>query len=176
MSEWAAVVSTLIAGLGLLFAGGQLMVMNRTAAMERRVAREGVVVSWRPINAPRQAEPDGSAVWLYEVQVHSPGRMPVDDVRVDWHFPCPVRRRRAGVVGPATKHLRLVTPVLPGGEKRCWERRLVMNFAEAEVALPSTYAEVHFVDIDGQSRTNRWPRSRRGNSSTDLSAQVTIGT
>jgi len=161
VSEWAAVASALIAGVGLLFAGGQLMVMNRAAAMERRVAREGVVVSWRPIEAPRKAESDGNAVWLYEVRVHNPGRLPVDDVRVDWHFQCAVQRRRAGVLEPPTKQLRLVTPVLPGGDGRRWERRLVINFAEAEAALPGTFAKVHFVDIEGRAQTNWWPRSRR---------------
>jgi hypothetical protein len=161
MSEWAAVASAMIAGVGLLFAGWQLMIMNQAQAMERRVARDGVVVSWLPIEAPRAPEPDGTGVWLYEIQVHNPGRLPVDDVRVDWHFQCPVQRRRSSVVEPATRHLQLVTPVLAGGDKRRWERRLVMNYAEAEATLPSTFAEVHFVDVEGRSQTNRWPRSRR---------------
>lgn len=161
MSEWAAVFSTLIAGLGLFFAGGQLLVMNRTAAMERRVARDGVVVSWRPLDAPRVAEADGSAVWNYLVEVYNPGRLPIVDVRVEWYFQCHVQRRRSGHLEPATKVLSLTTPVLAGGGTRPWERRLVMNFAEAEVALPSTYAEVHFVDAEGQRRVNRWPRDSR---------------
>jgi hypothetical protein len=161
VGEWAAVATTLIAGVGLLFAGGQLMVMNRAAAMERRVARDGVVVSWQPIEAPREAEADGTGVWLYDIRVHNPGRMPVDDVRVDWHFESPVQRRRGGVLAPPTTHLQLVTPILPGGGERRWERRLVMNFDEAEASLPRTYAQVHFVDIEGRSHTNRWPRQRR---------------
>ena len=70
-------------------------------------------------------------------------------------------RSGAGVLGPSENTLRLVAPVLPGGAERVWSRRLVMNFAEAEKALPSTYAELHFVDIEGQQRTNRWPRTRR---------------
>lgn len=36
-----------------------------------------------------------------------------------------------------------------------------MNYAEAEAALRETFAEVHFVDIEGRSQTNRWPRGRR---------------
>src|SRR2546421_4056894 len=86
MSDWAAVASALIAGIGLLFAGWQLMIMNRAAKLERTVARDGVVVSWRPIEAPRQPEPDGTAVWLYEIRLDNPGRLPVDNVRVEWHF------------------------------------------------------------------------------------------
>ena len=163
MSEWAAAASTLIAAVGLLFAGWQLMIMNRAAAMERRVAREGVVVSWRPLEAPHEAGPDGSAVWLYEIRVHNPGRLPVDDVRVDWHFRCPVQRRRSGVLDPATNVLQLFTPVLPGGDHRRWERRLVINFAEAESALADTFAEVYFVDVERRSKTNRWPRGKRSN-------------
>jgi hypothetical protein len=164
MSEWAAVASTLIAGVGLLFAGGQLRITNRAAAMERRIARDGVVVSWQPVEAPREAQPDGAGVWLDDVRVHNPGRMPVDVVVVDWHFKCAVQRRRGGVLDPPTTHLQLVAPVLPGGGERRWERRLVMNYAEAEKALPGTFAEVRFVDIEGRSHTNRWPRSKRDHS------------
>lgn len=97
------VASTLIAGIGLLFAGAQLLVMNRSAAMDRRIALEGVVVSWRPVEAPRGPEEDGTAAWLYEIRVHNPGRMPVDDVQVDWHFQCDVRRRRSGALEPPTR-------------------------------------------------------------------------
>ena len=158
MAEWAAVASTLIAGIALFFAGGQLLVMNRTAAMERRVARDGVAVSWRPLDAPYAAEADGTAAWLYLIEVHNPGRLPIVDVRVEWHFQCPVQRRRSGHVEAPTNLIVLTAPVLAGGATRPWERRLVMNFAEAEAALPATYAEVHFVDAEGESRTNRWPR------------------
>ena len=93
--------------------------------------------------------------------MHNPGRMPVDDVRVDWYFKCPVQRRRDGVLDPSTTHLQLVQPVLLAGGERRWHRRLVMSYAEAEVALPDTYAEVHFVDVEGNSHTNRWPRTKR---------------
>jgi hypothetical protein len=161
VAEWAAVVSTLVAGIGLLFAGGQLMVMNKKAAMARRVARDGVVVAWRPIEVPRGPEEDGTGAWLYEVEVHNPGQLPVDDIRVDWYFEFDVRRRRSGVVGPATRHLKLFTPVLPGGGMRRWQRRLVMSYAEADANLRFTRAELHFVDSEGRSQTNHWPRSRR---------------
>jgi hypothetical protein len=129
------------------------------AGTDRRVSREDVV-SWRPIEAPRGPESDGSAAWLYEVRVDNPGRLPVDNVQVDWHFQCLVRRRRAAVLEPATKQLQLVTPVIAGGDQRRWERRLVMNYAAAEAALSATFAEVHFVDIEG-SHTNRWPRANQ---------------
>jgi hypothetical protein len=168
MGEWAAVASTLIAGIGLLFAGWQLLAMNRSTAMERRVAIDGVVVSWRPVEAPRGPESDGSGVWLYEIRVHNPGRLPVDDVRIEWNFQCLVQRRRGGNLEPPTRLLELGTPVLPGGCEHVWSRRLVMNYAEAEAALPRTFAEVHFVDIDDNRRTNCWPRSLR--STTDVSA------
>jgi hypothetical protein len=132
--------------------------MNRAAKLERRVARDGVVVSWRPIEAPRGPEPDGTAAWLYEVRLDNPGRLPIDNIQVDWVFQCPVRRRSAGILEPETTHLQLLTPVLAGGDQRRWERRLVMNYAEAEAALPATHAKVHFLDIEGRSHTNRWPR------------------
>ena len=118
MGGWAAIASTLIAVVGLFFTGAQLLVMNRAAAMERRVAREGVVVSWEPVEAPRAAEPDGTGVWEYEIQVQNPGALPVDNLRVDWHFRLPVQRRRQGHLDPPTTHLELVQPVLPGGGHR----------------------------------------------------------
>lgn len=161
MGEWATVASTLIAGIGLLFAGAQLLVMNRSAAMDRRIALEGVVVSWRRVEAPRGPEDDGTAAWLYEIRVHNPGRMPVDDVQVDWHFQCDVRRRRSGALEEPTKHVRLTTPVLAGGREHLWNRRLVMNYREAEAVLPKTFATIAFLDIDGRSQSNTWPRSAR---------------
>ncbi|GAA3213857.1 hypothetical protein ACFO1B_13125 [Dactylosporangium siamense] len=160
MTDWVAVTSTSITGAGLVFAGWQLMIMNRAARMDRKVALDGVVASWRAVEAPREAQPDGNGVWLYEFQVHNPGRLPIDSVKIDWRFPCEVRRRRSGHLGKATKHLELTTPVVPGGGHRRWERRLVMNFAEAEACLQDTFAEVHFDDVAGRSRTNRWPRRR----------------
>ncbi len=158
MTDWVAVVSTSITGAGLVFAGWQLMIMNRAARMDRRVALDGVVASWRAIEAPRKAQPDGTGVWLYEFQVHNPGRLPIDSVRIEWIFSCEVQRRRSGFLEEPTRQLELTTPVIPGGGHRRWERRLVMNFAEAERCLQHTHAKVHFDDVAGHGRTNRWPR------------------
>ena len=97
--------------------------------------------------APRVAEPDGTASWLYVIEVFNPGRLPIIEVRVEWHFQCAVQRRRSGHLDSPANVLHLSTPVLAGGATRPWERRLVMNFAE-----------LHFVDAEGMSRTNRWPR------------------
>ena len=49
MSDWVAVISTLIAGVGLLFAGGQLMIMNRAAKLETadRTRRCGCLLGTR---------------------------------------------------------------------------------------------------------------------------------
>src|SRR5690606_30797666 len=97
---------------------------------------------------------------LYDIRVHNPGRMPVDDIKIEWNLACPVQRRRGGVLSPPVRQLVLVTPVLPGGGEHRWERRLVMDYAEAEKALPETYADVHFVDVEGHRHCNRWPRSQ----------------
>jgi integrase len=51
MSEWAAVASAALAAVGLFFAARQLLLLNRQAEHDRRVAHEGVAVSWRPIEA-----------------------------------------------------------------------------------------------------------------------------
>ncbi len=73
MSEWAAVVSAIVAALGLVFAGRQLLLLNRQAAHDRRVAFDGVVVSWHALESPNHPDADGTAVWLYEITAHNPG-------------------------------------------------------------------------------------------------------
>jgi hypothetical protein len=151
----------LAVGVGRVLAGWQVRVMIRTLAMDRRVARESVVVSWRPIDVPRERQPGGSGVWVYEVRVHNPGRLPIDEVRVDWLFARPVQLSRSGVLEPPTTLLELFTPVLLGGHQHRWERRLVIGDAEAEGTLRNAFARVHFVDVEGNAQTNYWPRSSR---------------
>jgi hypothetical protein len=158
MSDWAAAVSALIAGLGLLFAGGQLALLNRQARYERRVAYEGVVVSWYPLETPQHPDRDGSAAWLYEVTANNPGRLPIDHIEVRLVFPCKVRRvHYNGTMDEPTSELTMTTPVLAGGATRQWRRRLRIDFADRD-DLNGTFAQITFVDIDNRSHTNRWPR------------------
>ena len=158
MSEWATVVSVLIAALGLFLAARQLRLLNQNARYERRVTLDGVVVSWQPIEAPHCAEyDDGTARWKYHISVQNPGRLPIHTVTVTWVFPCPIRRlRHDDELDDATTTLTLHTPVLAGGEERDWDRWLRIDFEESK-ALARTYAEVEFYDIDNKKHTNRWP-------------------
>jgi len=158
MNDCAAVASALFAAVGLIFTGRQLLLINQQARVERRVGLEGVVVSWRAVEAPNHGSHDGTAVWKYEVSVANPGRFPIDHVDIRWVFPCPVQRLHYNEqADPPRTELRLSTPVLAGGGQRRWTRRLRIDLAEA-AALANTYAEVVFHDIDGQERRNRWPR------------------
>jgi hypothetical protein len=156
VTDWTASASTLFAGVGLVFAGQQVLLGNRQAREDRRLGLEGVVVSWRVVEAPAAAEKDGSAVWIYEVTVTNPGKFAIDRVDIDWVFPCPVQRLRYDGSADAPGHeLRLTTPVLPGGGQSTWRRTVRMDFSESRA---DTYAEVSFNDILGQQRRNRWPR------------------
>ena len=162
VSAYADVASAFIAALALLFAGWQLLILNRQAAHERDVSLKGVVVSWVALEAPDHGDGEGQAEWLYEFEVHNPGRLPIDDVLVRCTLPHPVRRvRYSGRLGDATETLTLRTPVIAGGGRRTWKRRLRKDFANA-TDLKQTFAEVSFVDVDGAPRVNRWPRSKGG--------------
>ncbi|WP_155387624.1 hypothetical protein [Catellatospora paridis] len=162
MAEWAGVVSAAVAAVGLLFGGWQLFLLNRQARYDRRVAETGVVVSWRAVEAPDRGGDDGLAYWVYEVTAQNPGRLPIDHVKILWSFGAPVRRvHNTGRIDDPALHLALVTPVLAGGESRQWRRRIRFTYADQDAVLHPMYAEITFMNIDGQIRTNRWPRARR---------------
>lgn len=161
MSGWAAVASALLAAVGLIFAGRQLLLGNQQAKEDRRLGIDGVAVSWRPTDAPARAQDDGYAFWKYEITVVNPGRFAIDHVQVRWVFPCEVVRfHQGGLSDEPTYELPLSTPVIIGGRENRWNRVLRINFEEAK-ALTETFAEVTFTDIEGRQRKNRWPRARK---------------
>jgi hypothetical protein len=160
--EWLAVVSSLIAAIGLIFTGYQVYLLNRQARQDRRVVLDGVAAAWRPVQAPSHPEEgDGTSTWQYQLVLVNPGRLPIDDVQIKWFFPCQVvRLRHKGVTDKPTSVLTLSAPVLVGGGERTWERWLRIDYSQ-KANLAATYAEVSFNDIDGQRHTNRWPRRQR---------------
>jgi hypothetical protein len=162
IGDWAGAASAVFAGIALIFAGRQLSLLNRQARDERRAALDGVAVSWQTVESPRQAEPDGTAQWVYQIEVTNPGRMPIDHVAIRWIFPVPVQRRRFdGTLDPAATELTLNTPVLAGGGRHIWRCRLRIDVAD-QAALTDAFAEVRFRDVDGEAHHNRWPRDQRG--------------
>lgn len=162
MVDWITTASGIAAAIGLLFTGYQVWLLNRQARTDRRVVLDGVAVSWRPVEAPSQVErSDGTSKWLYELVLVNPGRLPIDDVHIQWVFPCDVRRlRHGGIVDAPTETLTLSAPVVVGGGDRTWRRHLLIEYANKH-DLSAAYAEVTFNDIDGRRRTNRWPRIAR---------------
>jgi hypothetical protein len=117
-------------------------------------------VSWEPVEAPDHAESDGFAEWLYEVSVHNPGRFPIDNVIARLQLPIPVRRvRYSGRLGEETTTLTLRHPVLIGGDRRVWKRRIRAEF-DAGSELKRTYSEVSFRDARGLQHELRWPRQQ----------------
>lgn len=162
MADRIALASSIAAAIGLLFTGYQVWLLNRQARHDRRVVLDGVAVSWRPIEAPsHQERKDGTSKWVYEVILANPGRLPIEDVRIRWKFPCEVvRLRHDGVSDSPTDTLTLLSPVIIGGGERTWRRHLLIDYAQ-KANLIETYAEVTFNDIDGRAQTNRWPRAPR---------------
>jgi hypothetical protein len=157
----AAVASAVVAGIGLIFAGWQVRLLNQAARQERKVALDGVAVSWQPVEAPHRPEPDGTAQWVYRITAHNPGRLPIDEIVVRLTFPVEVRRvHYSGVRDEPCTTLTLTTPVLVGGGQREWTRRIEMDFAVAGERLSETNAEIHFRDVSGEPHTNPWPRRR----------------
>jgi hypothetical protein len=154
--------SGIAAAIGLLFTGYQVWLLNRQARTERRVVIDGVAVAWRPVESPSHAErPDGTSRWLYELVLVNPGRLPIDDVQIHWHFPCDVvRLRHDGIVDKPTNKLTLSAPVVVGGGERTWRRHLLIPYSRKD-DLINVYAKVKFNDVDRQPRENRWPRTTR---------------
>jgi hypothetical protein len=157
-ADWAAAVSASVAAVGLIFGAWQVYLLNRQARYDRRVAEKGVAVSWRPEQAPARADADGTAIWRYTITARNPGRLPIDDVSVEWRFATDVQRLRYdGTVHDPTRMLLLTTPVLAGGEARVWHRHIRLPYSERH-ELRHTYAEIAFTNIDDRRLTNRWPR------------------
>lgn len=142
-----AAVSAVVAAVGLVFAGRQLRIANRQHAIDQRVAYDGVAVSWQALEAPARPGADGMAQWLYEIAVHNPGKLPIQNVTIRLTLPCEVTRiRYDGSVGQPTHTLTMRHPVLAGGEHRKWRRRLRIQF-DARRSLRHTFA--HVVNREG---------------------------
>lgn len=157
----AAGASAMFAAIGLIFAGRQLQITRRQHEQDLRIAYDGVAVSWQALEAPARAEADGTAQWLYEIAVHNPGKLPIQNAQIKLTFPCNVVRiRHDGSTGRLTRTLSMNHPVLAGGERRTWRRRLRIPF-EARRSLKETYARVEFCDVDSAQHSNQWPRHAR---------------
>lgn len=151
----AGVASAVAAAVGLVFAGWQLRIVHNDREEDHRVAREGVAVSWQPVLAPASVDPDGTAVWKYEIAVHNPGRLPVQDTIIQITFPCEVIRiRHDRSTDAPTRTLTMNHPVLAGGKRRAWNRNLRIKF-DQDHSLKNTYATVQFRDVEGNGNTNR---------------------
>jgi hypothetical protein len=159
----ASIVSSAATCAALIFAGLEFRRSRREDQRNRRVAIEGVAVSWRPPEVPKSPHnAAGEATWDYEFTAYNPGELPISDVKVEIHFALPVTRiRYDGTLDAPTQTLVLVgAPVLAGHGSREWHRRLVMNYEKAYDALRQTRAEISFADPEDSSKRhiNRWPK------------------
>jgi hypothetical protein len=159
VADWAAAISAAVAAIGLVFAGWQLRILNQQARYERRVAQDGVVVSWRSKAAPDHAESNGMADWIYEIIAHNPSRLPIDDIKVEWRFGGQVQHvHYSGKVDSPTDVLVLGAAVLAGNQAQKWDRRLRIRYEDRARILHPAQATITFTNIDGVRTKNTWPR------------------
>ena len=154
LGETATVVGGFATAAAAAFAGWQLLVLHRDRRADARAAIRGVAVAWHPVQRHHRPEPDGSAIYVYEITVANPGTLPISDVDVDLDFPVPVSRRHwDGVVDEPVTRLNMGTAVLLGGMTRTWKRELRLPFG---VSMRAITATVSFDDTSGQRHTNSW--------------------
>lgn len=153
LGTWIGALATAAAGG---FAGWQLLLLRRQQAEAVRAERDGVAVTWVQKEKPREAEPDGSALWHFEITVHNPGRLPIRNVEIEMTFPRDVRRVHSDQhVDTSARALDLGLPVLAGSSAHTWNRKLRMEFDDAQT-LRTISAKVRFIDLKGQTRLNEW--------------------
>ncbi|MFI6833086.1 hypothetical protein ACIBG5_38635 [Kribbella sp. NPDC050241] len=163
MAEGIALSSAIIAAIGLFFAGYQLLQFRKDRKREHDLEIQGVCASWRPISNPRDSDVrDGLAVWRYAIDVHNPGKFPINWVKVTMSFPVEFARLRGNTRTESGKELVVHQPVIAGGAHRTWERRLEMQWDEAtDERLAAIAADVTFVDIQGRRQHTHWPRAKK---------------
>ncbi|GAA3530752.1 hypothetical protein GCM10022234_29950 [Aeromicrobium panaciterrae] len=155
IATWVGSIATVCA---LGFAGWQLRSSRRAELAVRQAEIKGVAVEWRATVVPRVPDPDGSGMWVYEITVNNPGRLPITYVEVEVTFPVDVRRHHHdGHVGRPVRSFTLSAPVVVAGGNRPWKRRLYIPF-ESRNELKRTTAVVTFQVADGGRYSNRWPR------------------
>ncbi|MFC8798976.1 hypothetical protein ACFT2C_14675 [Promicromonospora sp. NPDC057138] len=143
-----------------VFAGWQVRELVRQQREVERLETRAVSVMWQATIAPHKPDaPDGFAVWVLEITLTNPGRMPIDNVHCTIHFDRPVRRlRHDGTTDEPAPSLALEQTVLLGGATRSWTRTIRARF-DAEIWLTTAMrATMTFDDMHGNPQTTSWPR------------------
>lgn len=142
-----------------VFAGWQVRELIRQQRQAEKLETRAVSVMWQATSAPHKADADGSAVWVLEITLTNPGRMPIDNVHCTIYFDRPVRRLRYdGSADKPSTSLNLEQTVLLGGASRSWTRTIRARF-DADVWVASAMrAKVTFDDMHGNQQTTSWPR------------------
>jgi hypothetical protein len=144
-----------------VFAGWQVRELVRQQREVKRLETQAVSVMWEPTIAPHKPDDDGSAVWVLEITLTNPGRMPIDNVHCVLHFDRPVRRlRHDGTADEAATSLDLVQAVLLGGASRSWKRTIRARFDADVWVTRAMRATVSFDDMHGNPQTTSWPRRK----------------
>jgi len=153
LATWVGALATAVAGG---FAGWQLLLLRRQQAAAAWAELNGVAVTWVQKVKPNSPDPDGSALWVFEITVHNPGRLPIRNVQVEMTFPVEVCRTHFdGTVDEPVRVVDVGLPVLAGASHHTWERKLRMEFNEAH-SLRTISAHVTFLDLVGRTHSNVW--------------------
>lgn len=143
-----------------IFAGWQVGALLRQRRAERQLELEAISVMWRPTEAPYEAGPDGKALWKFEITLANPGRMPIDNVRCVITFDRPVERRHWDhTFEHLGTRMELGQAVVLGQSTRVWRRTVRADFGSGIRLDHLMSATVTFTDMNGEERTNKWPRS-----------------
>ena len=152
-AEVVAIVAALASVAASSFAAIELRLSTRDRRAARAAESDGVAVAWHPTIRPNHADPDGNAIWKYEIVAQNPGRLPIRAVEVTLHLPAEFKRLHYDGALESVRDLILGEPVILGGARRTWHRTLVLPFAQADT-LRHTTASIAFVTASGERHVN----------------------
>lgn len=158
--DWNALAA--IAGaVAAIVAAWQLWRIRIDALDTRAAEIDSVSLTTKVLERPTEASSRaGRGVWVYQYEVHNPGRLPITNVRTTIVFPCDVQRLHYdATLDEPTRSLHLRTPVIGprGGDMHI--RKLIIS-EDNRAFLERTSAVVVFQTPVSTRQTGR-PRRRR---------------
>jgi len=156
-AEWATWVGAIATLAGFGIATVQLRGLRSDRVRAREADLRGVAVSIDVVRKPTEADAAYGVHWVYRFTVVNPGSLPISDVVVEVRFPVDVRRRHYdNSVDEPGRDIEMRTPVVPGGGRKSWERKLLIDASARHVVQRST-ATVTFDIPDAGRLKTLWP-------------------
>ncbi|GAB2935858.1 hypothetical protein GCM10027047_35690 [Rhodococcus aerolatus] len=160
---FATTLVAILAGVGaLLFNGVQLLRQVRADERNREVELEGVALTWKALDVPREPRSDSWSVAEHIFTLHNPSRLPITSICITVSAPCDIKRfHYDGSAEQVARELELTDHVLAGGETREWKRKIGVQWPDRDM-MRNLGAEVTFYSLYyNEQRTTSWGTSRR---------------